>query len=238
MDEAVKTANRIVSKHYISNVTDWVFDLDDTLYPSTCDVFFKMEKRICEYMCNHIPNIDYEKARELQREYYSKYGVTIRGLMIHHNIDPDDFLEYAHDIDLSILPQNSRLNEVLHKIPGKKYIFTNGIKSHAERVLNRVGIRDNFEGIFSIREAHFVPKPSIDIYKKMLAAFGLDAHTSAMFDDAQKNLRPAHELGMTTVWVKGTIDHFSKVEENPEFIDYTTTDITSWLGDVADRKIK
>lgn len=235
--EQILEKTKKTTKNRIANVTDWVFDLDDTLYPSTCDVFFKMEKRICEYMCNHIPNIDFEKARELQREYYSKYGVTIRGLMIHHNIDPDDFLEYAHDIDLSILPRNDELNRNLSRLKGKKYIFTNGIKSHAERVLNRVGISDHFEGIFSIREAHFVPKPSIDIYKKMIATFNIDPNTSAMFDDAQKNLRPAHELGMATVWVRGAIDHFSKVEENPEFIDYTTKDITSWLGDLIEGRL-
>ncbi|OPZ78706.1 MAG: D-glucose-1-phosphatase [Alphaproteobacteria bacterium ADurb.Bin438] len=235
--EQLMERQKIITKNKLANVTDWVFDLDDTLYPSTCDVFFKMEKRICEYMSKHI-GITVDEARVLQREYYAKYGVTIRGLMIHHNIDPDDFLEDIHQIDLSVLPENKDLDECIANLPGKKYIFTNGIKSHAERVLKKVGIRNHFEGIFSIREAHFVPKPSIDIYKKMLNTFGIDPTKSIMFDDAQKNLRPANELGMATVWVRGAVTHFSKVEENPEFCDYITSDITSWLKDVLAGKIK
>lgn len=235
--EQLMVKEKKITKNRIANITDWIFDLDDTLYPSTCDVFFKMEKRICEYMNKHI-GISVDEARILQRAYYSKYGVTIRGLMIHHNIDPDDFLEDIHQIDLSVLPENKELDEYIGRLPGKKYIFTNGIKSHAERVLEKVGIRNHFEGIFSIREADFIPKPSMDVYKKMLATFGIDSTKAIMFDDAQKNLEPANELGLATVWVRGELTHFSKIEENSEFCDYTTSDITSWLKDVLDCNIE
>ena len=171
----------------LKNIKGWVFDLDDTLYPPTGEIYAQMANRICAYVMKTL-NIDKKSAAVIQKDYYRKYGATVRGLIIEHNVDPEDFTDYVHELDLSSLKKNPQLKKCLDALSGKKFIFTNGAYQHAERVLERLGLSECFSGIFSIREADYIPKPALQTYLKMLKTFGLKAEESIMFDDSPANI--------------------------------------------------
>ena len=131
----------------LKNIKGWVFDLDDTLYPPTGEIYAQMANRIRAYVMKTL-NLDEKTAAVIQKEYYRKYGATVRGLMIEHNTDPEDFTDYVHELDLSSLRENPQLKKHLNALQGKKFIFTNGAYQHAERVLERLGLTECFSGIF------------------------------------------------------------------------------------------
>lgn len=218
-------------KSDLKNIQNWVFDLDDTLYPSSEEIFGQMSDRIRDFIVQSL-QVSPEKATEIQKEYYKKYGATVRGLMLEYQIRPEDFTDYVHELDLSSLEENKQLEKYISKLPGNKYVFTNGAYHHAERVLDRVGIKDKFEGIFSIREAGYIPKPAKETYFKMMETFAITPETSIMFDDSQVNLRTAHELGLKTVWISANVrdNKYNKVSDNPAFCDYQTGDLVSFLS--------
>ena len=146
----------------LKNIQGWVFDLDDTLYPPTGEIYAQMADRIREYIMKTL-DLDAKTAGILQKDYYRKYGATVCGLMIEHDINPNDFTDYIHELDLSSLEENPQLKKCLNAIEGKKFVFTNGAYQHAERVLKRLGLSDCFSGIFSIREADYIPKPALQM---------------------------------------------------------------------------
>ncbi len=185
----------------LSHVTDWVFDLDNTLYPRECNLFAQIDLLISEYMVS-VTQLPYDEARALQKSYYRDYGTTLNGLMQRHSVDPDHFLNTVHAIDYSPVPAHPDLIAAIRDLPGRKFILTNGDVGHATSVLKRLGDADAlFTDIFDIRAMSYKPKPLREAYDTFFAKHGIDATRAAMFDDLEKNLKVPHETGMVTVQV-------------------------------------
>ncbi|MBR1777118.1 MAG: pyrimidine 5'-nucleotidase [Alphaproteobacteria bacterium] len=218
-----------IFRNKLKNIQGWVFDLDDTLYPPTGEIYAQMAERICAYVMKTL-HIDKKEASVIQKEYYRKYGATVRGLMIEYDIDPEDFTNYVHQLDLSSLKENPQLKACLQALSGKKFIFTNGAYQHAERVLEQLGIRECFSGIFSIREAGYIPKPAEETYRKMLETFQLNPQESIMFDDSPANVLGAKKVGMHTVWISSNVENNKYCSvDSQDFCDYETPDLISFL---------
>ena len=190
----------------LSHVTDWVFDLDNTLYPRTCNLFAQIDVRITQYVMD-VTQLEFTAARELQKTYYREYGTTLNGLMQRHKIDPDHFLNTVHAIDYSPVDAHPGLVEAIRDLPGRKFILTNGDTSHARSVLRRLGGDELFEHVHDIRAMTFVPKPNREAYDGFFAAHGIDPLRAVMFDDLEKNLVAPHDLGMSTVHVVAGEDY-------------------------------
>lgn len=184
----------------LSHITDWVFDLDNTLYPRTCNLFAQIDTRITNYVMD-VTKLDFAAARELQKSYYRDYGTTLNGLMLRHEIDPDHFLNTVHAIDYSPVDAHPDLADAIRALPGRKFILTNGDTGHARAVLRRLGCDDIFEHVHDIRAMIYVPKPHKAAYEGFLALHGIDPTRAVMFDDLEKNLVVPHEVGMATVQV-------------------------------------
>ncbi|GAA0549876.1 putative hydrolase of the HAD superfamily [Rhizomicrobium palustre] len=182
------------------HVDSWIFDLDNTLYRADSNLFAEIESRMNSYIMAKLALSEAE-AKALRSGYYRTYGSTLSGLIAHHNADPEDFLCYVHDIDLSGLKPEPGLAEAIEKLPGKRFVFTNGCRNHALRVLEKTGLSGLMHGIWDIRSMRFQPKPQPDAYRRILEVEGLKPERAAMFEDMAVNLLPAHDLGMTTVWI-------------------------------------
>lgn len=223
----------------LSHITDWVFDLDNTLYPRTCDLFAQIDTLITQYMMN-ITELDHDPARLLQKEYYRDHGTTLNGLMIHHNIDPDHYLDTVHDIDYSPVDPHPELIALIEALPGKKFIFTNADVGHATAVLKKLGGADIFDGMHDIRATNYAPKPEQIAYDSFLNVHKIDAKSAVMFDDLEKNLKVPHLMGMATVHVVAG-DDFSHDQvddwelgrvDNAEHIHHVTNDLVGFLKSI------
>ncbi len=221
------------------HVEAWVFDLDNTLYPAECNLFAEIDTRMGEFISRRF-GVSKEEAQRMRKHYYYQYGTTLAGLMQLHDVCPKSFLDYVHDIDLSVVAPAPELSAALDTLPGRKFIFTNGSSQHAEKVVARLGIEGHFEGIFDIRSADFVPKPERLCYKRFLDAHRVDAREAAMFDDLPHNLETAHRLGMTTVLVACgfPIDHpehhaIAGWAELPSHIHHKTDALADFLARIA-----
>lgn len=214
---------------------NWVFDLDNTLYPPSAALFAQIDVRMRAYIAAFL-DLDLESAFHLQKSYFREYGMSLRGLMDRHGMAPDPFLAHVHDIDLSALPPAPALSAALAGLPGRKLVFTNASAGHAERVLARLGIEDHFSAIFDIAAADYRPKPEPATYVRLIHRHGLDPSASVMVEDMARNLVPASALGMTTVWVRS--DHeLATLEADGDHIDYVIDDLVAWLADVAETDI-
>jgi len=182
------------------HIDTWIFDLDNTLYRADSDLFAQIEARMRDYIAQHL-RLDGDEASRLQHRYYGEYGSTLCGLIAHDGIDPEQFLDYVHDVDLSVLVPDAKLNRALAQLPGRRYIFTNGCRNHAERVLERVDLADVIDDIWDIRTLRYVPKPQPAAYHRIIEVANFSPTNAAMFEDMARNLMPAHALGMTTVWI-------------------------------------
>jgi putative hydrolase of the HAD superfamily len=209
----------------------WVFDLDNTLYPASCRLFDQVDRRIGEFV-QQLLNLDPVAARALQKQYFRDHRTTLNGLMLHHRIKPEDFLEYVHHIDLSPVALDGRLDAALEKLPGRKVIYTNGSVRHAENVMGKLGVARHFAEVFDIAAAGYVPKPEISAYRAMLERHGIDPMSAVMLDDMPRNLAPAAELGMTTVWVKTDVD-WAQPEAEIDFIHHTAENLADWLHEIS-----
>ena len=211
-------------------IKGWVLDLDDTLYPPTGEIYAQMAERICAYVMKTL-HIGKKEAAVIQKEYYRKYGATVWGLMVEHDVNPEDFTDYVHELDLSSLKENPQLKKCLDALPDKKFVFTNGAHQHAERVLERLGLTECFSGIFSIREADYIPKPALQTYLKMLNTFALKAEESIMFDDSPANILGAKKAGMHTVWISSNVENNKYCSvDTQDFCDYETPDLITFLS--------
>jgi len=190
------------------NVETWVFDLDNTLYPHHL-LWQQVDDRIRAYVAEFL-KVSKDEAFRVQKDYYKRYGTTMRGLMTEHGLNPDDYLEYVHQIDHSPLEPNPALGAALEKLPGRKLILTNGTRKHADAVMRRLGIHHHFEDVFDIVAAKLEPKPAAKTYERFLARHDVDPAKAAMFEDLARNLEAPHALGMTTVLVvpEGTREIF------------------------------
>ena len=213
----------------------WIFDLDNTLYPAECNLFRQVDQRMGEFIADYL-SVPFEEARYLQKHYYRKHGTTLSGLMAVHNLDPGPFLDYVHDIDLSPVPELPALSDAIARLPGRKLIYTNGSRRHAERVAGKLGVLHHFEDIFDIVASNYVPKPMHAPYGEMLKAHNVDPNKAAMFEDMPHNLEAPHALGMTTVLVSSpAFEHAVQKEiagwrQPPAHIHHVTEDLTSFLG--------
>ncbi len=216
------------------HVDNWVFDLDNTLYPASCRLFDQIDRRMTAYVADYL-DIGHEEAYALQKSYFRDFGTTMNGMMVNHRMDPEDYLQYVHDIDHSPVKPAPELAAALAALPGRRLIFTNASRHHASMVLNRLGIEDLFEDVFDIRSSGFVPKPSRETYAMMINATGIDPHRSAMFEDIARNLVVPCELGMTTVLVRGPGAHadagaFDLGTGQEPHVHYTTADLAKFLN--------
>ncbi len=217
------------------HVTDWVFDLDNTLYPRTCNLFAQIDALITTYVMG-ITALEHAAARTLQKAYYRDYGTTLHGLMSQHGVDPDHFLATVHAIDYSPVPAHPDLCEAISALPGRKFILTNGDAAHARNVLGRLGATALFDGIFDIRAMSYRPKPLPEAYATFLAEHDIDPRRAAMFDDLEKNLRVPHDSGMRTVQVLASedfahaqVEAWELVRTSAEHVHHTTDDLAGFL---------
>lgn len=220
----------------LEHVQDWIFDLDNTLYPATSSLFPQIDTRMKAFIAEFL-GIEPHKAFEIQKRYYHEYGTTLRGLMLKHGLEPDEFLAYVHDVDHSVLEADAEMDAAIAALPGRKLIFTNGSEKHAEDVLERLKLAHHFSGIFDIRAAEFIPKPQPETYARMTQAFGVDPKVSAFFEDSASNLKPAAEIGMTTIWVRPADAPWFRQSHDLSHCHHITDDLVSWLK-AAGRTLK
>jgi putative hydrolase of the HAD superfamily len=218
-----------------AHITDWVFDLDNTLYPRECNLFAQIDLLISDYMVT-ATGLPYAEARALQKAYYRDHGTTLHGLMLHHGVDPNHFLKTVHAIDYSGVPAHPGLADALKALPGRRFILTNGDVGHASAVLDKVGAAGLFTDIFDIRAMSYKPKPLPEAYESFFKLHGIDARKAAMFDDLEKNLLVPHETGMITVHVVAAEDFEHEQVEAWELgrrdaphIHHVTDDLAAFL---------
>ncbi len=183
-----------------TDIDEWVFDLDNTLYPRHCDLFAQIDWKMTDYVAELL-NLDKTAARRLQKDLYRAHGTTLRGLMVDYDVDPHDFLNNVHDIDYSPVQPNPRLGELLAALPGRKHIFTNGDVAHARRTTDRLGITGHFDGVFDIVASDLVPKPAEEPYRTFLSTHDINPKRAAMFEDMPRNLDVPKKLGMRTILI-------------------------------------
>ena len=224
-----------------ANVETWVFDLDNTLYPHHLNLWQQVDVRIRDYIARFL-EIPREQAFRVQKDYYKRYGTSMRGLMTEHGMAPDDFLDYVHQIDHSPLQPNAALGRSIEQLRGRKLILTNGTRRHAQAVLARLELEHHFDDVFDIVAAELEPKPSPQTYARFLATHRVDPARAAMFEDLARNLAVPHGLGMTTVLVvpEATSEVFREDWElegrDAPHVDYVTDDLTGFIERFALRR--
>ena len=210
-----------------NSIKYWIFDLDNTLYSGKTKVFEQVDKRMSKYISNKL-NISVEEAKKIQKNYFYEYNTTLNGMIKNHKIDPDEFLDFVHDINIDFLQKDTLLGEEIKKLDGKKIIFTNGSRKHAINVTKQIGIDRLFDGIFDIVDAEFIPKPSIEPYKKLVEKHKIDPKLSVLVEDIARNLKPAYEMGMKTVWIENDEPWASKFSDS-NFVNYKTNNLSEFL---------
>jgi putative hydrolase of the HAD superfamily len=219
-------------------VETWVFDLDNTLYPHHINLWEQVDERIRDFIADFL-KIGRDEAFRLQKDYYKRYGTSMRGLMTEHGMKPDDFLDFVHEVDHSPLEPNPRLGRAIKRLPGRKLILTNATRAHCDAVLARLELHGHFDDVFDIVAAELEPKPAPRTYERFLAAHGVNPTRAAMFEDLARNLSVPHELGMTTVLVvpESTRDVFREDWElegrDAPHVDHVTDDLVGFLQRLA-----
>ena len=229
------TARPIPAPRPLPDMETWVFDLDNTLYPASSDVFPQIDKRMKAFIADYL-KLPLDEAFLIQKKYYHQYGTTLRGLMLENKLEPSLFLDYVHDIDHSVLEANPALDAALADLDGRKIIFTNGSERHAERVLDRLGIARHFESIFDIAAADFIPKPQPETYTTFIKRHAFDPRAAAMLEDSPANLVPALAVGMTTVLVRECEPYMCASGHGPDpktedlsHCHHVVEDLVDWL---------
>ena len=215
----------------LDHIDAWIFDLDNTLYPASADLFGLIDQRMGLYV-QQLLGVDAEEAHGIQKRLFREHGTTLSGLMRDHAIDPHEFLAFVHDIEMDALAEDRRMVEALAKLPGRKLIFTNGDAVYAGRVLERLGLSKSFEAIHDIHACAYQPKPHVASYESMVKAFGIEPTTSLFVEDMARNLKPAKAIGMTTVWVNNGSE-LGNHEADLSFIDYEIHDVGQWLHEIT-----
>lgn len=210
---------------------DLLIDLDNTIYSETEEIFSQIDLKMKSFISTNL-NINIEKAYDIQKKYFFKYGTTLRGLMLNHNIKPSYFLKYVHNIDLNPIKKNSELKSEMKKLKGRKIIFTNGTTEHATNVLKKVGVFEEVDDIFDIKDADYIPKPNLLPYKKVVNKFKIIPHNTIMIDDIKANLVTAKQLGIKTIHV--TKQSSESIKNN---IDYEFSDIVSIIKKINNKDI-
>ncbi|HUB95049.1 MAG TPA: pyrimidine 5'-nucleotidase [Stellaceae bacterium] len=215
----------------LGEIETWVFDLDNTLYPATSTVYPEVENRMNAFIMAEL-RLDLDAAIALRRRFFLAHGTTLRGLMNEYGLPPKPFLDYCHELDLSALVPNLRLEAAIAALPGRKLIFTNATQLHAERVLARLGLAALFCGIHDIEACRYVPKPDPSGYHALIAGHGVDAARAAMVEDIPRNLAPAAALGMTTIWLKGG-PHEHELGTDDDHVHHAIDDLAAFLTGIV-----
>ena len=229
--------NNFNTINFTSKYDYWIFDLDNTIYDYKLGLFRRISQRMTEYIKKSF-SLSHVDALDLQKDMYKKYGLTLRGLIIEKNIDPDPFLDYVHDVEFDDLHIDYELKDLLGKINGQKLIYTNASYNHAQNILKSMGVFEEFEIIFDIKDANYIAKPNYKSYNMMKDKFGLNNNNidrSIFFEDTAKNLKPASELGMSTVWIENDFNR-KEADNFQQYIDFSGSDIKTILSNML--KIK
>ena len=205
----------------------WIFDLDNTLYSGDTKVFDQVDKKMSKYISGKL-NVSIEEAKKIQKNYFYEYNTTLNGMIKNHKIDPDEFLEFVHDINIDFLQKDPALGKEIEKLDGKKIIFTNGSRKHAINITKRIGIDQYFDDIFDIVNANFIPKPAMEPYKKLVEKHKIDPKLCVLVEDIARNLKPAYEMGMKTVWIENDEPWASKFSDS-NFVNYKTDNLSEFL---------
>ncbi len=226
-------------KRGFAHIETWVFDLDNTLYPHHVNLWQQVDVRIRDFVAAYL-DVPKDEAFKIQKDYYRRYGTTMRGMMTEHGVNADDYLAFVHEIDHSPLDPNPAMGAAIEKLPGRKLILTNGSRAHADKVTERLGISAHFEDVFDIVSAELEPKPARQTYLRFLKQHEVDPARAAMFEDLARNLVTPHELGMTTVLVvpdgtKSVVREDWELEgRDAAHVDHITDDLTGFLQRMRD----
>ena len=221
---------------YQNSFQNWIFDLDNTMYDINLGLFKKISNRITDFIMSKY-SLDIDQAKKIQKEYYLKYGLTLRGLIVEKKIDPEEFLDYVHDVEHPELKKNDQLISKIRILEGKKIIFTNATSKHAKKILKILELEHDFDQIIDIKDLEYIPKPDKRSYKKLLECLNLNKENldkTIFFEDTVKNLIPAKELGITTVWMKNSINE-KDFMKNCNFIDYSFNNLNEFLDTIKMR---
>ena len=210
-------------------IDTWVFDLDNTLYSAESGIFQQVHELMGKFVSNKL-KIDLDSAKKIQKKYFIKHGTTLKGLMDNHGVEPDEFLDYVHKLDYSIIHPNNDLNKEISKLQGRKIIYTNANRQHVNEILLRLDLTNIFDEIFDIKMANYIPKPEINAYKDFIKRFNINPKTTIMFDDIAKNLVPAKNVGFKSVWIDLGIENISDdIKNSKQFLDFETKDLSKFL---------
>ncbi|MBP2513542.1 pyrimidine 5'-nucleotidase [Sphingomonas sp. PvP018] len=215
----------------LDHVRNWIFDLDNTLYPASADLFSQVDARMTGFI-QDLLGLEHDEARRVQKGYFHNHGTTLSGLMTEHHVDPHAFLAHVHDIEMDVLEHDAPLVAAIAKLPGRKLIFTNGDTPYALKILDRLGLGASFEAIHDIHAMDLMPKPHASAYAGFCTAFDIDPAQSLFVDDMVRNLLPAKAIGMTTVWVDNGSEQSPGAER--DHIDFTTPVLAPWLETILE----
>jgi putative hydrolase of the HAD superfamily len=214
----------------LAHIDSWIFDLDNTLYPASASLFPQIDARMGAYI-QRLLDVDADTAWAVQKGFFHSHGMTLPGLMAEHGVDPHDFLGFVHDVDIDVVAPHPELADLIGRLPGRKFVFTNADAPYAERVLARLGLSDSFDALHDIHALGYVPKPQPPAYAHVCAAHGIDPSRALFVEDMARNLVPAKAIGMTTVWIDNGSEQGPG--EHRDHIDITIPDIGSWLTGVV-----
>lgn len=215
----------------LAHIDAWIFDLDNTLYPASSDLFGLIDQRMTAYVARRL-GLPHDEAYQVQKRYFREHGTTLSGLMTEHEIDPHEFLADVHAIEMDALREDRRLIDAIARLPGRKLIFTNGDEPYARRVLARLGLSESFEAIHDIHAMAYRPKPAAHAYASMLEAFSVDPERALFAEDMARNLTPAKALGMTTLWVNNGSEQVG--DAGIDHVDFITSDLGAWLHEITE----
>ena len=215
----------------LRHIESWIFDLDNTLYPASADLFGLIDARMGLYV-QRLLGVDPQEAYQIQKGLFREHGTTLSGLMLNHDIDPHEFLAFVHDIEMDALAEDRRIIDALALLPGRKLVFTNGDADYARRVLSKLGLSKSFEAIHDIHACAYQPKPHVASYASMTRALDVDPSTALFVEDMARNLKPAKAIGMTTVWVNNGSE-LGNHDADKSFIDYEISDVGQWLDEIT-----
>ena len=213
-----------------AHIRDWIFDLDNCLYPASAGLFDLIDERMAAYI-QRLLDCDAQEAKRVQKAHFHEYGTTLAGLMKEHGVDPHHFLEDVHDIELERLQCDERLGRFLHRLPGRRFVFTNGDVPYARRVLEKIGVGEHFDDLHDIHASSYRPKPDPHGYALLCERFGIDPAHALLADDMVQNLAPAKALGMTTIWVDNGSERGNHNYDS-EVVDERITDVGDWLQSI------
>jgi len=223
-------------KPSLDHIDHWIFDLDNTLYSGDDAFFSQIDKKMTVFISDYL-GLEPIDARKIQKQYLAEYGTSLSGLMAVHGMDPEPFLDFVHDVDLTPLTPCNFLPEAIEALEGKKYIFTNGSKKHAKNVGEYLGVFHLFDGVYGIEDVDYVPKPQRSPYIKFCDVFDIEPTKAIMFEDSVRNLEVPKFMGMETVLVTSRADWHNDPKQprpaqpdtNAAWIDHKTDLLSSWL---------